>query len=206
MLVFVIGTFWLRRQLNREPTVRMAERTSRISHVMFHLGLFWPFFVTAWLACVRLEEPLGLPPLPRPQMAFAVGAVLFSTGVSLALLCFKELGLRGRGAPSFLLAKEIVTNGLYQLSRNPLALGWYLFCLGASLLAGSTYLTLETLLLLVPAHLFYLKHFEEFELEIRFGDAYRQYRKFVPFLLPRFGPRPNATRSDTWDARARRRL
>ena len=206
VLVFVVGTVWLRRRLNREPTVRMAERTSRMSHVLFHLGLFWPFFVTAWLTFARFEDPLGLPPLPLRHVAFAAGAVLLSVGVSLALLSFKELGMRGRGAPSFLLAKEVVTDGLYQRSRNPLALGWYLFCLGGSVMAGSTYLMLHTLLLLVPAHVFYLKHFEEFELEIRFGAPYRQYKQSVPFLLPRFRSHSNATRLDTWAARARRRL
>jgi protein-S-isoprenylcysteine O-methyltransferase Ste14 len=31
----------------------------------------------------------------------------------------------------------------------------------------------------------FLKYFEEKELELRFGDSYLEYKKSVPFLVPR---------------------
>ncbi|MDF1612852.1 hypothetical protein [Stygiobacter electus] len=52
-------------------------------------------------------------------------------------------------------------------------------------MAGSTYLMLGTMLVLVPAHIFNLKYFEEKELEIRYGQSYSYYKKDVPFLIPR---------------------
>ena len=38
----------------------------------------------------------------------------------------------------------------------------------------------------LPAHLFFLKYFEEKELELRFGESYQEYKQQVPFLFPRF--------------------
>jgi protein-S-isoprenylcysteine O-methyltransferase Ste14 len=72
-----------------------------------------------------------------------------------------------------------------------MSLGFYLTCLGISLAAGSTYCTLGTLLVLVPAHLFYLKYFEECELELRFGETYRAYKRNVPFMIPKIMTRKN---------------
>ena len=42
---------------------------------------------------------------------------------------------------------------------------FYLECLGIGLALKSTYLTLASLVAVIPAHIFYLKHFEELELE-----------------------------------------
>jgi protein-S-isoprenylcysteine O-methyltransferase Ste14 len=38
---------------------------------------------------------------------------------------------------------------------------------------------------IIPAHLLFLKFFEELELELRFGDTYKQYKQKVPFLIPK---------------------
>lgn len=54
------------------------------------------------------------------------------------------------------------------------------------LLAGSTFFTLWLALEVIPAHIFYLKFFEERELELRFGRPYLEYKKAVPFLIPIF--------------------
>ena len=66
-----------------------------------------------------------------------------------------------------------------------MSLGLYLMAFGIGLLAGSTYLTVGALLLFVPAHIFYLKFFEEYELELRLGQSYTEYKQRVPFLFPR---------------------
>lgn len=33
--------------------------------------------------------------------------------------------------------------------------------------------------------IFFLKFFEELELELRFGESYKQYKQKVPFLIPK---------------------
>jgi protein-S-isoprenylcysteine O-methyltransferase Ste14 len=37
----------------------------------------------------------------------------------------------------------------------------------------------------IPVHVFYLKYFEEYELELRLGQEYLEYKRRVPFLLPK---------------------
>jgi protein-S-isoprenylcysteine O-methyltransferase Ste14 len=51
---------------------------------------------------------------------------------------------------------------------------------------GSTYIALGALLVVIPVHVFYLKYFEEYELELRLGQPYVEYKRSVPFLLPRW--------------------
>jgi protein-S-isoprenylcysteine O-methyltransferase Ste14 len=52
--------------------------------------------------------------------------------------------------------------------------------------SGSILLTLANLLGLIPAHIFFLRFFDEMELELRFGDLYKNYIQKVPFLIPKF--------------------
>jgi protein-S-isoprenylcysteine O-methyltransferase Ste14 len=64
-------------------------------------------------------------------------------------------------------------------------LGYYLFALAIAFIPGSTLLTLGVLLGLIPAHIFFLKYFEELELQLRFGESYNEYKRKVPFLFPK---------------------
>lgn len=66
-----------------------------------------------------------------------------------------------------------------------MSLGFYLACVGIGMIAGSLTVTLGVLLLIVPVHVINLKYFEERELEMRYGDAFLDYKQRVPFLFPR---------------------
>jgi len=44
---------------------------------------------------------------------------------------------------------------------------------------------LGAILGIIPAHILFLKFFEELELELRFGSSYLEYKRRVPFLIPR---------------------
>ena len=113
-----------------------------------------------------------------------VATFLFSTGLALA-----AIGAAGRIWCSFFISGrkdgQLVTEGPYSISRNPL----YVFsCIG---LVGVG-LTSETLtyplLFLVIFGLYYpgIMGREERRLEELFGEAYRSYRQRVP----RFWPQP----------------
>jgi protein-S-isoprenylcysteine O-methyltransferase Ste14 len=66
-----------------------------------------------------------------------------------------------------------------------MSLGFYLLALGTAFITGSRFATLAVALGVIPAHILFLKFFEEKELELRFGESYLDYRKNVPFLVPR---------------------
>jgi protein-S-isoprenylcysteine O-methyltransferase Ste14 len=65
-----------------------------------------------------------------------------------------------------------------------MSLGFYLGAVGFGLLVRSTTLTFGVLFGVIPLHIFYLKYFEELELEMRLGQPYLAYKQSVPFLFP----------------------
>jgi protein-S-isoprenylcysteine O-methyltransferase Ste14 len=93
---------------------------------------------------------------------------------------------KGKGTPVPVVpTKEFLSSGPYRYCRNPMMLGFFLYLAGwVSLFnrAGSWIAALVLMILLVLE----IKWIEEKELEQRFGDVYRAYKKKTPFLLPKF--------------------
>lgn len=186
VVAFVLGTVILGVWLRRNPSVAAADQASRVMHALFFAGLGAPFLVaTVYPGLTRLDGIAGLEPLPWRPLTLVVGLLVSVPGVYLLGVSNRLLRARGHGANAFRLTKQIVGHEIYGHTRNPMSLGYYLAALGLSLLVGSTVLTLYVLVGLIPAHLFFLRFFEERELELRFGEPYRQYRQTVPFLIPR---------------------
>jgi len=127
-----------------------------------------------------------MPSLPVRPIWIATGAVLLSAGSVLVVSSNRFLIKKGRGAAAFLLTEQLVTDGLYGRTRNPMSLGFYAACVGIGMIAGSLTVTLGVLFVIVPVHVINLKYFEERELELRYGQSYVDYRRRVPFLVPRF--------------------
>lgn len=178
--VGVLGV-WVRQQ----PTRAVAERTSRIAHFLFFACLGAPVLVAAFVPGLTHLDPLvGLEPLPFMPLRLVVGAALAVPGLYLMGASNVALRSLGTGANAFRLTQRIVHGNVYEHTRNPMSLGYYLLCVAIGLLSGSTLLTLYVLLGLIPAHLFFLKFFEERELPLRLGSSYEAYRARVPFLVP----------------------
>jgi len=183
--VFFIGVVILGLWLPRRSTAGAARVMSLVSHVLFNGGLaipmVWGLF---WPGAGRFDAITGLTPLPFLIVWRLLGGALLATGAYHFVLSNVALRKLGRGMACFVLSKQIVQASIYERVRNPMALGWYLMCLGVAFIAGSTYLTLYVLLGQIPAHVFYLKFFEERELELRFGESYAAYKRRVPLLVP----------------------
>lgn len=185
-LLFSTGAFisgiWLRKNSSKEQ----AEKSSRIMHFLFFVGLGFPVSISFFYPGLRGLDPLlGWPPLPMKPLFIVTGMVLAFPGLYLLGLSNKKLRALGEGANAFRLTKQVVNADLYKYLRNPMSLGYYLSCLSIAFLAGSTLLTLYVVLGIIPAHVFFLKFFEEYELEYRFGESYREYKQQVPFLIPK---------------------
>lgn len=184
--IFFLGSNVLGRKLISNPGREYAERTSRVGHLLIYgclvfpasLGIFYP-------GLTHFDHIAGVRPLPYRGFTLGAGTFLLLAGSCLMFVANRSLKYRGQGAPAFKLTKKLAVGGVHKRMRNPMSLGFYLTCLGVSLAAGSTYCTLGSLFVLIPCHLFYLKYFEERELEIRFGQTYRDYKRSVPFMIPK---------------------
>jgi protein-S-isoprenylcysteine O-methyltransferase Ste14 len=133
----------------------------------------------------RFDEVFGIKPLPRLSILYIVGSIMLFIGMCFFIASYVTIRLSEKGAPAFLLTKRVARIGIYRWTRNPMALGLYIGLLGFGLFLRSFYWTLGGIFV-IPIHIFYLKFFEEFELELRMGQPYLEYKQIVPFLVPRW--------------------
>ena len=156
-------------------------------HFLFFAGMGMPFLIGVFYpGLTHFDELVGLKPLPWRTLFLVLGIILAIPGLYFLAITNKLLRALGSGANAFRLTKRIVAEDVYKRTRNPMSLGFYLWILAVGLVSGSTFMTLTVLLGFIPAHIFFLKFFEELELELRFGESYLEYKKSVPFLFPNF--------------------
>jgi protein-S-isoprenylcysteine O-methyltransferase Ste14 len=74
---------------------------------------------------------------------------------------------------------------LYAWTRNPMVLASLSLLLSLGIWFQSALFVLWALLLAAPALLYFVKVYEERELEIRFGESYLEYKARTPMLFPR---------------------
>ncbi|TGQ01934.1 isoprenylcysteine carboxylmethyltransferase family protein [Mesorhizobium sp. M8A.F.Ca.ET.213.01.1.1] len=137
-----------------------------------------------WLAVPLLLTPVLLsqsawPPetLPRQGMELIGSAFII---ICVAGRCWASLYIGGRKN------RELITNGPYNHTRNPLYFFSSLGLAGIGLIFGSVAIAAFYFLFgyLVFA---YVSGRESIALDGLFGDAYREYCHEVPAFLPRFG-------------------
>jgi len=177
LVVFPI-TWVGRRLLDARPT---PDNTSRVTAIV-HYAIV-PLLGAAIFEAIKVGRAWAgwLIPLPRE-----IGWILMIvTGVVL-LLTVLNLALKGLGAPfSIALSKRLAADWMYAWTRNPMVSGTIAFLLAYGLWLQSTLFVLWVVVLVTPAWLFFLKVFEERELEIRFGASYLEYKARTPMLWPR---------------------
>lgn len=187
IVAFFIAALVLGAWLRSHRAKGNAERSSRVMHFLFFAGLVAPPLVGIFYpGLTHFDALLGLPSLPFKPFFIALGVVLTIPGLYFLAITNKLLRSLGSGTNAFILTKKIVDDDIYKRTRNPMSLGFYLTALALAFASSSTFVLLAASLGLIPAHAFFLKYFEELELELRFGESYLEYKKIVPFLIPRF--------------------
>jgi protein-S-isoprenylcysteine O-methyltransferase Ste14 len=187
VLAVAMGAAYLGSWLRRHPSKEVAEETSRIMHFLFFAGMVGPGTLAfLYPGYQNIDTLLGVPSLPWRAAFLALGIVLAVPALYLLVISNQLLRSLGQGANAFRLTSRIVESDIYTRTRNPMSLGFYLAALAVGLIAGSTFTTLGALLGTIPAHLLFLKYFEEKELELRFGKSYLEYRRRPRFSD--FGP------------------
>lgn len=170
---------WLgRRILDQNPTQRHAVWVTTFVHVGLGFTLGVPIIralstYQAWSGWV-LPVPSGL------------GLALVLLTGAACLLVVANLALKGLGAPFFIaLSRKLAIDWLYAWTRNPMVLAALALLLSLGIWFQSALFVLWALTLFTPALLFFVKVYEERELEFRFGASYLEYKAKTPMLLPR---------------------
>ena len=184
---FFLCTIILGIVLRIYPSGKVRETATMLLHFIAFCTVLLPILIGIFYpGLTHYDELLGIQSLPYSPLRVAFSAILIPIGIFFMAVSNFALFEYGHGQAAFFLTKKVVKGNIYKLTRNPMSFGFFLGCLALGLLPGSTYFTLWLLLEIIPAHIFYLKFFEERELELRFGNPYMEYRKKVPFLIPNF--------------------
>ena len=143
--------------------------------------------VPLWLA-----RRAGLTPAVAPSAGGlalqAAGVAVLAAGLVLFVASLRRFATEGQGtlAP-WDPPRELVVRGPYRYVRNPMISGVLLVLLGEALVLRSRphFLWACTFFAINAV---YIPLLEEPDLEERFGEPYREYRRHVPRLLPRLSP------------------
>jgi protein-S-isoprenylcysteine O-methyltransferase Ste14 len=177
LLVFPL--IWLGRSiLDRQPTMDRAVWVTTFIHV----GLGFLFGVPIIRAVTTYQDWPGWV-LPIPSEIGLVLVIVSGAAFSLTVI---NLALKGLGAPFYIaLSQKLAVNWMYAWTRNPMVLAALALLLSLGIWFQSAPFILWVLILFAPALLFFIKVYEERELEIRFGSSYLEYRSRTPMLFPR---------------------
>ena len=167
-----------RKILDRQPTASRAVWVT----TFVHFGLGFTLGVPLVRALTTHQNWSGwVLPIPT-EFGWALVIV---TGVA-SFLVVANLALRGLGAPFFIaLSRKLAVDWLYAWTRNPMVLAGLAFFLALGIWFQSLLFVLWVIILFTPALLFFVKEYEERELEIRFGASYREYKSRTRMLFPR---------------------
>jgi protein-S-isoprenylcysteine O-methyltransferase Ste14 len=167
-----------RKLLDAKPTQERMQWITTGVHFLAVLSLGTVLIVAITTAgswpglAIPLDRRLSL------ALMMITGLLAFGTVVNLAL--------RGWGAPfAISLTRRLATDWMYAWTRNPMVLFTLAFFVALGLWMQSTLFVTWVLLWLTPWFVFFLKVFEERELEIRLGKPYQDYKKKTPFMWPR---------------------
>ncbi|MGO9318266.1 MAG: methyltransferase family protein [Terracidiphilus sp.] len=121
--------------------------------------------------------------LPVPTK---ISHVLVIVTGAVTLLTVVNLALKGFGAPFFIvLSRKLAADWMYAWTRNPMVFAVLAFLVSLGIWYQSVLFVLWALFLFAPALLFFVKVYEERELELRFGASYLEYKSRTPMLFPR---------------------
>jgi protein-S-isoprenylcysteine O-methyltransferase Ste14 len=178
-ILFVFPVVWIgRKAVDLKATIERVAWITSFVHIVLMV-----FFGTSIIEAIRLFQISRGITIPLPVEFGTV--LLYLTGTCLSLTVV-NLAFSGLGAPfAIALSKRLANRWMYRWTRNPMVLSTLATLLSAGFYLQSLYFILWVVLLVTPAWIYFLKAYEERELEIRFGASYLDYKTNTSFLWPR---------------------
>lgn len=167
------------RRMRRAKAVSKADLRDRLLILLVGLGQIV-------LPCIVATQPvLAFASRAQPAACTAIGALVMAAGVFLFWRSHADLGDSWSVTLELNAAHRLVTDGLYRQVRHPMYASFLVLGAGQALLvanwiAGLSGLAATALLIAVR-----LPREEAMMIE-RFGDQYRDYRRRVGAILPRW--------------------
>lgn len=148
--------------------------------LVFLLLLPWLLFALA-----RVMVPDFLPGLPRAvEVPLAIACAV--TGLAITAWTVFTQWTIGHGTPAPVApTQRLIVSGPYRYCRNPIELGAILYYFAVGMYFGNVFYGLTCFCIGLVFGSAYHRFVEEKELSQRFGAEYDEYRRKVPFLIPR---------------------
>ena len=184
LLVFFYAVYYGKLLLQKRKGIVTnqlgGQRAGRERAIALLMGSASVLLALAELASILLGRA------PLPLGARALGLALTVLGDLVFLTAVVTMGNSWRAGVNRAEKTELVTGGIYRISRNPAFLGFYLVYTGILLMFFSWWLLAATLLTILLFHLQVVLVEEPF-LPEAFGEDYVQYRRHVRRYLGRRG-------------------
>ena len=150
---------------------RRDAASVRLPPPLVYLGAVLAGVLGQWLLA-PLSFPLG--------PGLRIGAAVLAAGLGLALIA-AAIGLfrrSGQDPEPWKPTPEIVSSGVYRITRNPMYVGMALIQLGIGIGARNGWILLLVPVAVAVVYATAVRH-EEAYLERKFGDAYLDYKRSV---------------------------
>ncbi len=172
----------------------------RIGNFFFrYRNVAFPIFVVAlYLLVPPPAEIFGSKRLELAVDAIALAVSLLGLATRAMVIGYAYIKRGGKGKRVY--AADLVTEGIFGISRNPLYLGNLLICVGMFLMHGHPAVFLVGTAVYLLVYLCIVQA-EEAYLGEKFGPAYRAYAADVPRWLPDFSRFPDATEGMAFNIR-----
>jgi len=142
------------------------------------------FIIGRWV-----DDMLSLPDFPPIPFNLLLGFTVFFLGLAIGIKSTRLLFKIGQGLPwgefnGQSRSSRLVTTGLYAYCRNPMTLGYSMLPCGMGIMFQSLGMAIFVPTITLASAVIWLKTREEPNMEKRFGDDYREYKRRTPFLIP----------------------
>ncbi len=148
------------------------------------MTVFFGILALSVLGGLWIDSWLRLPQITA-WWRFVLAAVVFIPGIIATGSSVTRFFMSGGTPVPLAPPPKLITTGLYAHVRNPMGIGLFLVLESIGLFLGSPSVIVFFAPLPVLLYALFIVTVEEPELEIRFGEPYRDYKSKVPRFVPR---------------------
>jgi protein-S-isoprenylcysteine O-methyltransferase Ste14 len=150
-------------------------------------GAFFVFVIPFFLLMLSrvVDKWLNIPCFHYYLVNYVLGTLIIMIGLFFSVWSVAVQVFKVRGTPLPMIpTKKLLISGPFKYCRNPMIFGILLHYSGIAVWVGSLSM-IAIVLVCALLLILYVKRVEEHELECRFGQEYREYKKTTPLIFPK---------------------